>query len=103
MFRAAIELLITILAVVVARAILSSIMRGIANASATAFRKGNPDFAAQSSSGSAAPGLGGSELHKDPVCGTYVAESTPFRQNIAGQTFYYCSDACREKHSLVTR
>jgi YHS domain-containing protein len=103
MFRAAIELLITILVVFVARAILTSLMRGIANTSAAAFRRGNPDLTAQSTPGPTKQAPAGSELHKDPVCGTYVAESTPFRKNVAGQAFYYCSDACREKHSLVTR
>lgn len=103
MFRAAIELLITLLVVLVARAILTSVLRGIANASATAFRTANPNSAPQSSAGAATQAPAGSELHKDPVCGTYVAESTPFRQHIAGQTFYYCSDVCREKHALVAR
>lgn len=102
MFRAAIELLITVLVVLVARVILTSVLRGIANASSAAFRKGNPDFQTPGPSGSAAQPQG-SELHKDPVCGTYVAESTPFRHHAGGQTFYYCSEACREKHALVTR
>jgi YHS domain-containing protein len=102
MLRAAIELLITILVILVARVILTSVLRGIANASSAAFRRGNPDFQGQTSS-SSAPQPQGSELHKDPVCGTYVAETTPFRHHAAGQIFYYCSAACREKHSLVAR
>lgn len=102
MFRPLIELLITILVVLVARAVLTSVMRGITNASANAFRKSNPQFTAQGPA-SPPPGSTGGDLHKDPVCGTYVTESTPFRQNISGQTFYYCSGACREKHVLVAR
>jgi YHS domain-containing protein len=39
------------------------------------------------------------ELHKDPVCGTYVPESTSFRRQLSGKTVYYCSDACRQKHA----
>jgi|SRR5579875_248599 len=102
MFRAAIELLITILIVLVARAVLTSVMRGIANAGANAFRKGAT--ASSSAPRPASPPTSPTgELHKDPVCGTYVTESTPFRQNLSGQTFYYCSGACREKHSLVAR
>lgn len=102
MFRIFIELLFTILIVLVARAVLTSVFRGIANASATAFRNGNPQAAAQRPANSPpASTTATGELHKDPVCGTYVAESTPFRQNIAGQIFYYCSNACREKHALV--
>jgi YHS domain-containing protein len=101
MFRAFIELLITILIVLVARAVLTSLFKGIANASASAFRNGNPQFTAQRPANSPPASPAGGDLHKDPVCGTYVAESTPFRQHISGQTFYYCSDACREKHALV--
>lgn len=101
MFRPAIELLITILIVLVARAILTSVMRGIANAGANVFRRGAGVNGPGRAEGAAAPK--GGDLHKDPVCGTYVAESTPFRQNVSGQTFYYCSEACREKHALVAR
>jgi hypothetical protein len=45
----------------------------------------------------------GGDLHRDPVCGTFVAESTPFQRRQAGSTFYYCSEACKEKHALVAR
>jgi YHS domain-containing protein len=104
MFRALIELLIIVLIGIVARAVLTSIMKGVANASANAFRASNVQPPSSSQSSNAPPQTpSGGELHKDPVCGTYVAESTPFRQNISGQTFYYCSDACREKHALVAR
>jgi len=103
MLRALIELLITILIVLVARAVLTSVLKGIANASASAFRSGNPQFTAQRQADSPPASTPGGDLHKDPVCGTYVAESTPFRQNVSGQTFYYCSGACREKHTLVAR
>jgi|SRR6201996_345043 len=99
MFRAFIELLITILIVLVARVVLTSLMRGVAGA----FRNTGGQFTAQRPAGPAPAPPTGNELHKDPVCGTYVAESTPFRQNISGQIFYYCSDACREKHVLVAR
>jgi hypothetical protein len=100
MIRALIELLFTVLIVIVARALLTSVMRGIANASATAFRRTSPPSPAAQPAGPP-PATAGGDLHKDPVCGTYVAESTPFRQNISGQIYYYCSGACREKHVLV--
>ena len=44
----------------------------------------------------------GGDLHRDPVCGTFVAESTPYQRTLGGRTVYFCSEACREKHSLVT-
>ncbi len=105
MFRALIELLFTVLIVFIARAVLSSLIKGIANASSGAFKNGQQNSSATYRGPSEAPSApnAGSELHKDPVCGTYVAESTSFRRQIGGQTFYYCSDACREKHSLVAR
>ena len=103
MLRALLELLITVLVVIVARAVLTSIMRGLANASVSAFRPGNSQAARNQSAQSSPPAANGGDLHKDPVCGTYVAESTPFRQQIYGQVFYYCSDACREKHAMAVR
>lgn len=103
MFRAIIELLITILVVIVARAILKSFLRASANALRTGSAQGKAHRNSQPPSDFSACASTGGELHKDPVCGTYVAESTPFRQHISGQTFFYCSQACREKHALVAR
>jgi YHS domain-containing protein len=98
MFRALLELIITILVAMVARALISSIMKGFGNASSQAFRADQP----QQQQPNAAPQTG-SELHKDPVCGTYVADTTAFRRQIAGNTFYYCSESCRARHSLVAK
>ncbi len=101
MFRALLELLFTILIVLIARAVLTSVMKGIANASRGASQ--NPPRESSRQRSTTRPSQPTGELHKDPVCGTYVAESTPFRRQAAGQTFYYCSEACREKHALVAR
>jgi YHS domain-containing protein len=100
MFRALIEFAFIILIVIVARAVLTSVLKGVAKASSTAFRSQMPS---SNSSGNNSPQTPGGDLHKDPVCGTYVAESTPFRQHIVGQVFYYCSEACREKHAMAVR
>ncbi len=35
--------------------------------------------------------------HIDPVCGMYVDESTPFRAEHGGRTYYFCSENCRRK------
>jgi YHS domain-containing protein len=108
--RTVLELVLTIIAVVVARAILTSLMRGVANAGRTAAApppSENSGFQTQGQSqsngarGTQQQAQPTGELHKDPVCGTYVAESTPFRRQASGQTFYYCSADCREKHTLV--
>ena len=102
MFRALLELLFTVLIVVIARLVLTALMRGLANASRRGFGNTSTTGAGQQRSANPPPHPTG-ELHKDPVCGTYVAESTPFHRQIAGQSFYYCSEACREKHVLVAR
>jgi YHS domain-containing protein len=107
MFRALLELFITLLAAMVARAVISSVMKGLSNATSSAFQQqaqSNPDQQYSSNPQSKSDAGGpktGSELHKDPVCGTYVSEATGFRKQASGQTFYYCSQACKDKHSLV--
>lgn len=104
MFRAIIEVVITILVAIVARAILTSLFKAGANALRNGVAQGGARYseppANKDARGSASPG---GNLHKDPVCGTYVAESTPFRRNISGQSFYYCSETCLEKHALAAR
>ena len=105
MLRAALELLITIILVMAARAILTSFLKGIANSSSAAFQRGpqEPKTASGPDPSASAKAPKGNELHKDPVCGTYVAESTKFRRQAGGQAFYYCSESCKEKHALVAR
>ena len=106
MFRLLLELVITILGVMVARAVIASIMKGIASSTAEAFRRQQTGTPSGPQSGSApvnrdVPRAG--DLHKDPVCGTYVSEASGFKRQSGGQTFYYCSKDCREKHALVAR
>jgi hypothetical protein len=105
MIRAILELLLTVFAIIVARAVLTGLMRGIANAtlgtSKSAGQNASPGNSQGSRQSESSPKA--SELHRDPVCGTFVAETTARQRTISGQTFYYCSEACREKHSLVAR
>lgn len=89
MLRAVIELLFTILVVVVARALLNSVLKNFAKIGSTP-RPPEPPAASA-----------GGELHKDPVCGTYVAESSAIRRQIGGRTYFYCSEDCRKKDALV--
>jgi len=97
MFRTLLELIITILVAWVARAVLQSVMKGFGGAASQAFQQQNQSSQQQQPEKDA-PRAG--ELHKDPVCGTYVSESTAFRRQISGKTIYYCSDACRQKHAV---
>ena len=104
MLRAALELLFTLVVILAARAILTSLLKGFTGAAARGLRPDQPDpnqSSAQNQTKGQARTTG--DLYKDPVCGTYVPDSTTFRRQSGGQTFYYCSEACREKHSLVAR
>jgi YHS domain-containing protein len=41
------------------------------------------------------PGM--ESLHKDPVCGTFVAPSTAWQKVSSGKTYYFCSTHCRDQ------
>jgi YHS domain-containing protein len=99
MIRVALEAIITITVLLIARAIISSIVRSLSNP--TTFT-GRPQDRASSAfkPENHAPVSG--TLHRDPVCGTFVPETTPFRRDQGGSTYYYCSKSCRESHSLVS-
>jgi YHS domain-containing protein len=96
MFRALIEMIVTLVAVYLVRqvlAILGSSFKG-------GFSVGSP------SSGSAgappprppaAAKLG--ELKKDPVCGTFISTETAFQKSVKGETFYFCSMQCRDSYN----
>lgn len=36
-------------------------------------------------------------LKRDPVCGTFLPASTAVTKTVSGQTYYFCSTACRDK------
>lgn len=94
MFRAILELLLSIAVILILRVVLTGLMKGISNASTQAFQN--------SSSSTPEPPPAGL-LHKDPVCGTFVAESTRFRRQAGRDTFFYCSETCQQKHLASTR
>ncbi|MDQ2712694.1 MAG: hypothetical protein M3Y24_10785 [Acidobacteriota bacterium] len=102
MLRALIDLLVMISVVLIARAVLNSVLGGISRASSKSFG-GQAQASGKRWAEPQSPGNLGGDLHKDPVCGTYVAESTALRRQAGGQTFYYCSENCREKHSFVAK
>lgn len=37
-------------------------------------------------------------LHKDPVCGTYVAEESALTRSVNGHAVYFCSAQCRDRY-----
>jgi YHS domain-containing protein len=101
--RALIDLVITIIVAMVARAILGSVMKGFANSARSGFAqsgpRGAPPPAAQPQERVSVAG----ELHKDPVCGMYVTESTRFQRKSGHDQFYYCSAECKDKHAVAAR
>ena len=40
---------------------------------------------------------GGPAMPKDPVCKNYVDVNTPFKEDMEGQTFYFCGEDCLEE------
>jgi YHS domain-containing protein len=36
-------------------------------------------------------------MAKDPICGMTVDESSPLRAERDGETYFFCSDRCRQK------
>ncbi|MBI4874141.1 MAG: YHS domain-containing protein [Acidobacteria bacterium] len=40
----------------------------------------------------------GGELKRDPVCGTFVPAATSLKKTLGGQTLYFCSQACCDRH-----
>lgn len=104
MFRAILELLVTISVVLLARVLFTHLLRSINIASRNAYQQTMEEAerrqeAAESARSTHSTG----QLHKDPVCGTYVAESTPYQRKASADTFYYCSDECRQAHVPVAR
>lgn len=43
------------------------------------------------------------EMKQDPVCGTYVPASLAVTSIHKGATVYFCSDACRDKFTAITK
>lgn len=94
MIRALIELIIAVVVLIAARAILTTVLKGLLTMGGT--------VQPRASERPAEPVPQGRELHKDPVCGTYVADSTPYRRQIRATTFFYCSEECLERHHVGT-
>ena len=94
MFRGILYLVIGLLILTFVR----SVMTMITKAFAELFNPptGQPGT---SQAGTTRPGSTptGGELKKDPVCGTFISTATAFQKAAGGQTYYFCSTACRDK------
>ncbi|MBV9507710.1 MAG: hypothetical protein JO323_22165 [Acidobacteriia bacterium] len=45
-----------------------------------------------------APAATGTELKKDPVCGTYVSMAASVTSTVNGSVVHFCSPQCRDKY-----
>ena len=86
MIRVALEAIITITVLLLARAIISSIVRSFASTNFGTRPQNQASNGFKSEDHTRRTGT----LHRDPVCGTFVPETTPFRRDLAGSTVYYC-------------
>jgi len=59
---------------------------------------------AEGASGSA-PGVPrrGTQMVRDPVCGTFVVQARALSASAAGETAWFCSDACRQRWQAARR
>ncbi|MGC2658852.1 MAG: hypothetical protein WA324_12920 [Bryobacteraceae bacterium] len=96
-FRTIFELLVTIFLVIAVRSLLGGFLRSLTGSQTPSQKSQGAPNREES-----APQLNG-HLHRDPVCGTFVAESTRYQRQVGRQTVYYCSSDCLEKHSYVAQ
>jgi len=40
----------------------------------------------------------GGALRRDPVCGMFIPESSAVTKTVKGETLYFCSPECRDRH-----
>jgi len=92
MFRAILYLIGFMLIMSVIRSVLGIITKAFSGLSSST----SPQAGAAGSRPPSSPPSGG-ELKKDPVCGTFISTATAFQQSAGGQTYYFCSNECRDK------
>lgn len=91
MTRAILYLIAFVLVIGVARSVLGIISKGIADL----FNPASSGTPGQANRPSHLPTS--DALKKDPVCGTFIAASTSLHKTVHGETYYFCSTACRDK------
>ncbi len=91
MFRVLFELLMTVVVIFFLRAVMRVIFKGFGDMMhPDAHPPNQPSIANQ------VPLTG--ELKKDPSCGTYISTATSIKETVRGETFHFCSKACRDKY-----
>ncbi len=89
--RVLLYLVVGVIVLTLLRSVLEAIGKAFAGAASS------PAASAEGPRGKAEPSLKSQALKKDPVCGTFVAEATAMQKTKGGETYYFCSAACRDK------
>ena len=95
MLRAVVEFAVVIIAGYFIRAVLGIIMGALNPMAQKQQSPPPPPSAGTPQRPPAAAQVG--ELKKDPVCGTFVSTSTALQKSSRGETYYFCSQECRDK------
>ena len=98
MFRLIFYLLLCVVLISVLRTIIGTIARAFS----LFVQAGGANGAAPSGQRRPQVPLTG-ELKRDPVCGTFIAESSAIRHTEGGRTVHFCSAECRDKYLLAAR
>lgn len=93
MIRAVLYLFLAIILITFLRSVIGLIAKAFAGLAA-----GEADSASHSGGSKRAGKANAGELKRDPVCGTYVAESASIKQLVGGEVVHFCSEACRAKY-----
>ena len=92
-------MLLRFLELLITGVVIVTVVRGVIRIIAAALSGfvASQTSASQRPSGPSRPSTQPEALHKDPVCGTFVAASTAVQKTRGGQTYYFCSTECRDK------
>jgi YHS domain-containing protein len=93
MIRFLVFCLVSVFLITLVKAFIGIILKGLAELM-------NPREENRSAPGAQQVPAGG-VLRKDPVCGTYVAESSSVKLTVKGETVHFCSSGCRDKFTKV--
>jgi YHS domain-containing protein len=92
-FRAIFYLIAGVFIIGILRAVIAAVAKLFSEAFAPA----------DESQAASRPSVPASEaLHKDSVCGAFVAPSTAVQITVSGTRHYFCSAACRDKFKSQT-
>jgi hypothetical protein len=102
-FRIILYMVFAVVLISVLRTVIGVLMKGLGSILGGQMGGPNGHSSPRAAAGQPpSPQLGG-DLHRDPICGTFVAETTTHQKRLSNRTFYYCSEECKEKHSLVAK